>query len=175
MKAVEGEWEEEPKAASWCGCWWNWCSNLLMRSKLSPLSGFVHMKGHLPRRGLCDSSLTVYKLVSRCVRECEEDGDTDLHHSHPTPWVSLLELEGTTWEGGPNSQKCWGVRNRFNTFINSTGGLKHRRLAGCPLHCAVTELSAGFLWTVCNYLISEFIECSTMSCQTPFFAEQRWF
>lgn len=64
-------------------CWWgvggrargcsvvwmlmNWCSNLLMRSKLSPLSGFVHMKGHLPRRGHCDSSLTVSKPVSRCV------------------------------------------------------------------------------------------------------------
>lgn len=48
MKAVDAEWEEKPEAASWCGCW---CSNVLMRSKLSPFPGRDHMSGHLPCRG----------------------------------------------------------------------------------------------------------------------------
>lgn len=152
----------------------NWCSNLLMRSKLSPLSGFVHMKGHLPRRGHCDSSLTVSKPVSRCVYVRIWAG-----WHRPTPFSpDILRFSAwaggdRTWEGGPNSQRCWGVQNCFNTFKNSTGGPEHRRLAGRPLQCAVTELSAGFLWTVCNYLISEFIEWSATSGQITFFGPSR--
>lgn len=145
-----------------------------MRSKLSPLPGFVHMKGHLPCRGHCDSSLTVHKLVSRCVLECVRVCMTRRGWHRPalfSPDIlrrSAWTGGSRTWEGGPNSQSCWGARNCFHTFINSTGGPKHRRLAGHPLQCAVTELSAGFLWTVCNYLISEFIECSTAPCQITF-------
>lgn len=77
-----------------------------MRSKLSPLSGFVHMKGHLLCRGHHASSLAVYKLVSRCVcvREYEED-DTDLQRSHLTSCVSLLELEGTELEKEVETRK----------------------------------------------------------------------
>ena len=144
-----------------------------MRCKLSTLSGFVHMRGHLPCHGHSDRTLAVYKLVGRCVCVsvcvcvCEyEEDDMDLHCSHLTPCTSLLELDRREPEREqPNSQRCWGIRNRLNMFINTTGGPMHRLLAGSPRQYAVTELSAGFLWTVCNYLISESIECSTLPCQ----------
>lgn len=100
-------WWEVGGRAQGCSMVWmlmNWCSNLLMRPKLSPLSGFVHMKGHLACRGRCDISLTLNKLVSvgvlvcarENVREREREkiwGSFDLRFSHLTTWA----WENGTW------------------------------------------------------------------------------
>lgn len=161
-----------------------WCSNLLMRAKLSPLSVFVHMKGQLPCRGHCDRTLRVQTGQSVCVCLCVCAGVINVRKMTQTytilTWHAVLLClswrEHNFRRRSKLAKRCWGVQNRFNTFINSTGeggDSKQRRLAGCPCQCAVTDFSAGSLWTVCNYLISEFIGCSSMPCQMTFFGPSR--
>ncbi len=148
LNRVESCWWGVGGRTRGCSAAWrlmNWCSNLLMRSKLSPLCGFVHRKGHLPCHGHRDSSLTASKLVSRCVVVCSCGWDNVRDYLHLTSSASLLELEETELE--KEDQRGGGAQNCFNTFINSREVLKHW-LWQVTLFSVLWQNSAGFLWTL---------------------------
>lgn len=117
-------------------CWWrvggraggcsvvwmlmNWCSNFLMRSKLSPLSGFVRMKGHLPCRGhhMTASSQCANWSVGVCsISVCGIWGGWH----RPTPF-SPDSLRFSVWAGG---NRMWRKRSKLAKMLTRSKPFPH--------------------------------------------------